>query len=521
MPSLRKGELLSEALSGYITSVSYIYGFYKELTPSILRLSSLSRGFKSNTDFSDQMTYCELGYGQGFTANLLAAANPEMEIYATDFNPAHAYNAQHFARIAQLSNAHFFDNSFAEFDARADLPQFNIIALHGIYSWIAKEHRQKIVHFIEKRLKPGGLVYISYNCLPGWAGAAPIRHLMRLYAEKSSGTLSQKIDSSLSFMERLREAGARYFKSTPGLNERIERLKKANRNYIAHEYLNSDWELFYHSDIASDLSQARLSYIGSANIFDHLDNINLTAEQQEILKDVVDPIMYETLRDYMVNQTFRKDVFARGAIPLSIHEAREEWLNSRFALATPAANVPMTLKVPLGELALDEGTYRPIISAFEDAEGGTCLRQIMSRKEIAGLDWSRLQRIVLTLVGAGYLQPCPSGTLDDAKRKESAQKFNSAVILQSRYSDDLKFLASPVTGGGIPVSLFSRLFLLALRENEKEPITFAWNILKQQDYKLVKDGKILPIEDGNFSFIEEKYESFQKSIPTLRRLGIV
>ncbi|MBP8937609.1 MAG: class I SAM-dependent methyltransferase [Agrobacterium sp.] len=155
--------------AGYVADLGYTYGFYRELTPAILKFASLTRGVKTAAD--TPVNYCELGCGQGFSANLLAAANPQIEFYATDFNPAHIAGAISLAETAGISNLHFFDDSFAEFEARADLPQFDIIALHGIYSWIAKEHRDTIVRFIDRKLKPGGLVYISYNCLPGWSGS--------------------------------------------------------------------------------------------------------------------------------------------------------------------------------------------------------------------------------------------------------------------------------------------------------------------------------------------------------------
>lgn len=466
------------------------------------------------------MTYCELGSGQGVTANLLAAANPEMEIYATDFNPKHAYNAQELARVSQLSNVHFFDNSFAEFEARNDLPQFNVIALHGIYTWVSQEHRQTIIRFIEKRLKPGGLVYISYNCLPGWAGISPIRHLIQMHAERGIGSLPEKIDAALAFIERFQETDARYFKSAPSAKERFERIKSMSRNYIAHEYLNKDWTLFYHSEIVADLSQAKLSYIGPANILDNVDSLNLTKLQIETLKEATDPVMYETLRDYMINQQFRKDVFARGAIPLSLQEARREWLDTSFTLVTHGNNVPMKLKVPLGEVALEEKVYRPIIDAFEEADGSASLGQAVRKKAISSLGWARLQQALLTLIGTGYLQPSPPVLVGDTKRRESARNFNNAVILQACHSDDLKYLASPITGGGVAVSRLSQLFLLAIRKNEKDPISFVWSILKQQNYKLSRDGNILDTDEENLSFVKEKYESFQKGLPTLQRLGL-
>src|SRR5690606_9249955 len=133
--------------------------------------------------------YCELGCGQGFSTNLLSAANPDIDFYATDFNPAQIAGAQALCEAAGTKNVRFFDDSFAELEARPDLPKFDVIALHGIYSWIAKEHRDTIVRFIDKRLKPGGLVYISYNCLPGWSGPAPLRQLLRMAGNAAPGTM--------------------------------------------------------------------------------------------------------------------------------------------------------------------------------------------------------------------------------------------------------------------------------------------------------------------------------------------
>lgn len=506
--------------SGYVTELSYTHGFYKELSPALLGFSALARGFRSSADLSDTTTYCELGSGQGLTATLLAAANPEMDVYATDFNPGHTYNARRLADAARLSNVHFFDDSFAEFDARQDLPQFDIIALHGIYSWIAREHRETIVRFIDRRLKPGGLVYISYNCLPGWAGPSPIQHLIRMQAEKSSGPILTRMNNALDFMEKFQESGARYFKVTPGVRERLQGLKGKNPNYLVHEYLNAEWKPFYHSDVVGDLSHARLSYVGSANILDHVDGLNLTDDQQALLKDAVDGVLRETLRDYIVNQQFRKDVFARGAVPLALHEAREEWLDTRFALLTPSDDVPMKVKGALGEATLQEKAYRPVIKAFETDEGSASLRQVVSDKAIASLGWNRLQRILLTLVGAGHLQPCPSGKLDEAGRRESTRGFNEAIIARARHSDEFRYLASPVTGGGVGVSRFSQLFLLALQEKEEDSVAFVWNILKRQNQKLTKDGKPLETDEENISALKEKHALFQKHLPTLKRLGI-
>lgn len=515
------GMTLSENWSsGYVTDISYTHGFYKEMSPAILQFSALERNVRSNIKGKDKITYCELGSGQGMTSNILAAANPNIEFYATDFNPAQIHNAQNIATDARLKNIHFSDDSFSDFEKRSDLPQFNIISLHGIYSWIAKEHRETIIRFIEKRLKPGGLVYISYNCLPGWAGPSPLRHLMRMQTERSVGTTLERINASITLLERFQEHNPRYYKTSHGIKERIQRLRSMSKNYIAHEYLNDEWALFYYSDVAEALSKARLSFVGSADILDHIDSIHLTAEQQAFIDEAPDDAMRETLRDYILNRQFRKDVFIRGAVSLSVSEAREEWLDTRFALLGNASDIPMKLKGALGEVTLQEAAYKPVIGAFEDAQGSVSLRQVVSNKAIASLGWNRLQRVLLMLVGSGYLQPCPNEGTNDTIRKDSSKNFNDVIIAKARYSGDLNFLASPVTGSGVPLNRFMQLFLLAIHEKSRNPVEYVWNILKLNNQKLMKEGKALDTDEENIASLQEKYLAFQKQMPALRRLGI-
>lgn len=467
------------------------------------------------------INYCELGCGQGFSANLIAAANPEIEVYATDFNPEQISGAQRLANAAGTPNVHFFDDSFAEFAARNDLPQFDIIALHGIYSWIAKEHRETIVQFIDTHLKPGGLVYVSYNCLPGWAGAAPLRQLMRLQATEGAGTASAKIDAAFALIEKLESNGARYFKAVPDAKKRFDNLKGMSRNYLAHEYFNANWTLFYHSDVAAEMARARLSYVASAHLLDHVDPINLTTDQQSILQETANTTTREVLRDYIVNQQFRRDIFARGAIPLSINETREKWLNSHFILTTPADAISMKMKAVLGEITLHEMTYIPLIKAFAAAAGAISLRQIVKTKSIADLGWQRLQQAITILVGAGHLQPCIGETMDEARRRKNAKALNNAIMERARYSADLKFLASPITGGAISADRFEQLFLLALDKKEKDPVSFVWRVLKEQNQKISTNGKILETDDENISEISRRYSLFEDRKNVLTWAGIL
>jgi len=190
---------MSDWTGGYVADIGYTHGYYVELNPLRIKLAFLKAGIA----LPHNLNACELGFGQGVSTNVHAAASGT-NWYGTDFNPAQAAYAQQLA-AASGAPAHLYDDAFAEFCNRPDLPQFDFIGLHGIWSWISDENRHLIIDFIRRKLKVGGVLYVSYNTQPGWAAMSPLRDLLVEHAElmgaQGSGILP-RIDASLNFAEK-------------------------------------------------------------------------------------------------------------------------------------------------------------------------------------------------------------------------------------------------------------------------------------------------------------------------------
>lgn len=504
--------------SGYVADISYTYGFYRELTPALLSFIATLKDRKA-PDPASPLTFCELGCGQGFSVNLLAAANPQITFHATDFNPVQIAGAQALAAEAGLTNAHFYDCAFADFAEQPGLPdRFDIIALHGIYSWISSENRAHIVDFIRRKLKLGGLVYISYNTLPGWAAVMPLRRFLVDHAERHTGPIASRVEQALSAADALMQAKAGYFAQNPNLAARFERMKPMSRNYLAHEYFNRDWTPFYFADVVAELDAAKLSFVGSAALLEHLDAIHFSPEQAAIYAAETDPVRREGLRDFLVNQQFRRDVFAKGGLPVSPRISRDTLLDTRFALSTPRDEVPLKVPGTLGEANLQPEVYTPLLDAL--AKGPVTLRQMLSDPAVAALGWAKLTQGLMVLTGMGHLQPCLPAK-DEQKRAQRTRAFNQAVMRRAEDSGDLQFLASPVTGGGLQIDRFEQLFLLGLLQKETDPALFAWRLLEAQGQRIIKNGQTLQTPEDNIAELQTRYTNFEKRVPVLRSLGII
>lgn len=509
--------------SGYVAELDYTHGYYRELAPGLLSLALLSRAQSHRA--GAPLRYLELGFGQGLSLNIHAAASAG-EFWGTDFNPGQVANARDLAD-ASGADLRLLDQSFAELAARDDLPEFDIIALHGIWSWISDENRRAIVNIARRRLAVGGLLYVSYNTTPGWSAAMPLRHLMTLHAELASGEaqgMIPRIDAAIGFAQQLVDNNAGYFRANPGVAPRLAKIKEQNRHYLAHEYFNADWEPMPFSDLAEALEDAKLSFAASASLLDHVDAINLPPALQKIVNGIAHPVLRESVRDYCVNQQFRRDVWVKGPRPLAPAEQLERLRALPFALTVRAEDVPLKVAGAAGEATLDESVYRPLLAALAaDSYAPKTLAQMQAQSGLNKLAPGQLVQALLLLTGAGHLHPVQAAAAIDAARARSA-RLNAHVLERAVYGGEIGFLASPVLGGAVAMGRFQQLFLRALARGLKTPAQWAadvWQAISAQGQRLVKDGKPLDSAEDNVAELTRQAEDFiDKRLPVLRALGV-
>jgi SAM-dependent methyltransferase len=483
---------------------------------------ALSRGQWANAPHRS-MTYCELGCGQGFTTNLLAAANPHIQFYANDFNPAHTAGARRLAKQAGLTNVNFYDDTFAEFLDRPHLPEsFDTIALHGVYSWVTAEVRDEIIAFIKRKLAPGGLVYVSYNALPGWAGFMPLRRLLVDHASTQGSHVSHRIDEALVFIRQMAKLDALYFKQNSKISERLDKMIPMSRNYLAHEYFNKEWTPFYFEDIVTALASAKLTFVGSSNLLDHYDEISLTPEQANFLAQEENLVRRESLRDFMTDEQFRTDIFVKGSRQHTFKSGAAVWLTTRFALTKHKQLISSKITGRRKGLELHPEIRDPILNAL--SKSPLSVRQLLGEPEVGTIGWERLTQALMLLVGAGHICPCLS-VEDEGIRAEACTAFNKAVCIHAEDNDDMHFLASPVSGSAIAASRYEQLFVSAIFEGHDSPdawANFAWNILKPQGHRVLKDGAISETAEADVVELLRIAEIFgEYLLPLLRYHSIV
>lgn len=512
---------MSDWTAGYVADIGYTFGYYRELNPLLIKLAFLNQGIV----FPECGTACELGFGQGLSTNLHAAASVT-EWYGTDFNPAQAGFAQELATVSGAS-ARLYDDAFADFAQRTELPDFDYIGLHGIWSWISDENRHVIVDFIRRKLKVGGVLYISYNTLPGWAAFAPMRHLMTEHADilgsEGRGIVSS-IDGALDFAEKLLATNPLFSRANPLVGERLQKMKGHNRHYLAHEYFNRDWHPMHFATMAEWLEGAKVQYACSSHYLDHIDAVNLSSEQQAFLNDIPDLMFRETVRDFMVNQQFRRDYWVKGVRKMSALEQAEALRSQKVMLTTHRPEVSLKVNGSLGEAEMSEGIYNPVLDILADHKPRTLAQIEQALNKTAGINFAQIVQVIMVLTGAGHVIAVqPDNVI--AKTRKQTERINTYLCRKARGSSDVEYLASPVSGGGYGVNRFQQLFLSCLAQGKTQPADwaqFVWQVLLNQNQKLMKEGKALETAEENLAELTAQAQVFaEKSLPTLRALQII
>ncbi len=504
---------------GYYAGLDYTFGYYHEMGPEHLRFTCLTAGV--HCEIPAAPTYLELGFGQGVSINLHAAGS-EGDFHGVDFNPAHVLHAEGLAERSGAAT-HLSDESFAAFAGRKDLPMFDVIALHGVWSWVSEQNRQVILELIRKKLRRGGVVYLSYNCMPGWASRSAVRHLLNLgrpAGGEIASTPEAEVDRARDFVRQVTAAGARFLADEPQAARHAAGLANHSRRYIAHEYFNADWHVPYFSEVAAEMAEARLTFVDSARLLDRIAEVNIAPDGVALLAGIKEPVLRESVRDYLVNQRFRPDIFVKGAIRLSRIEQGERLGAQAYVLICPLDEIDFRISGALAEATLPEALYRPVSETL--ASGAFKPKTGAALVEATGLPLDDVIAALTVLTGMGVVRPAREPT---PRTCTQCDGYNTLVLERALSGRQLKHMASPVTGGGILTTRSTQLFLNAWRHGARTPEGFAasvWAVFEKTNERATKDGKEVLSREENLAVLAEMAERFLGQIlPLYRTLGIL
>lgn len=506
---------MSHWSEGYLTDIDYINYYCRNLNPTQLTVPFLMH----NLAIPEIKTCCELGFGQGHSIVVHSQASTA-EWYGTDFLPNQVLKARKLNEFGGKNHAqpHLYDESFAEFCQRDDLPEFDMIVFHGIWSWISDENRQIIVDFIRRKLKVGGVVYASYNMFPAWAQILPLKHMLETQYKLTPKSLSveKRIHHSLKKVNEMVESSPVLKHNAPLLNMMLKKLDTQSPVYIAHEYLNEHLRPMYFNEIAQIFDQAKLTFACSSDYFEDIDSLILEDSQRAILQDIEDPVLRQTQKDIILMRQFRRDYWVKGAEKLSDADTIARWRNVRVILVNHPEKITYQHDGHR-KIVFDETQFKAVINIISDYK-------IHSVGELIDKLADKYPQInvintVAFLASKHDIEIAQSEEVIKAV-KQRCQDFNHAVLDKVFEPNAPKFLISPIVATGATFADGDLMFVKALAEKvpQNKQVEWVWQFMQQRQQKFYDENKQELNDEQSLQLLQRAFETIKPHQASIKAL---
>ncbi len=518
----------------YVQDVEFGSAYNPQQTPVLLAYVAARAGFEP-ADPSGRFTYCDLGCGNGITLNGLAAANPAARFIGVDFNPQHIAQARKLAHAAELDNVEFLEASFTELE-KLETPRFDFIAMNGIYSWLHPHIVETVIHFLSERLKPRGLFVVEYLTLPGAASVAPMWQLIRTLTRNVESQPVQRAAKGLELLVKLRQHSARYFVANPNQAGEVERMEKQGARddrffqWMAHNALAETWQPKYFTEVADELGGSGLVFAGSTQL--RLNDLELAIPSPmiEMFDDVRDGAEAELLKDFILNQHQRTDVFIKAAAPRAAAARRYLQNDVYLCPRTPTQDVARSLS-QLGRhvYVQNRELYTRQVEKLAEAEAPLSLGAVIADPETqeTGEDerWRALSRLIVT---GRYLlcaspQTCPTEAAPSG-RWTLPLEYNRIAVERAVQKTAPATLVSAATGGGCALLIGIEPLLLwaHVQEEAEKRADYVRAKLSEADRLIPFAGEMMSPDWITAAQIDEALHRFrERRWPLLQRLGVV
>jgi len=256
----------------------------------------------------------ELGAGDGGNIIPMAYANSGSTFVGIDLAPTPVEHGQNL--IAELGLLNIELRCGDVMDLPKDLGRFDYIIAHGLYSWVPKPVRDRVLAVCRNHLTPHGIAYVSYNTYPGCHIRQMVRGIMR-YHTRAIDDPRQRIDQARAIVKFVADG-----QTSPGAFGEVLREESRRSAYVEDEALLFHDDLaevsdpFWFHEFADHAGSHGLRFLAEADY--HMSDVqHLPDEVRETLEslrnDVVD---FEQYLDFIKCRRFRQSLLCRVEAPV-------------------------------------------------------------------------------------------------------------------------------------------------------------------------------------------------------------
>jgi SAM-dependent methyltransferase len=254
----------------------------------------------------------ELGCATGGNLIPMAEGLPGARFLGIDLSGPQVEAGNRLIARLGLGNVRLRQGDILELDPESDpdLTELDFIIAHGVYSWVPPPVQERLLQLARRLLAPNGILYVSYNVLPGWHLRGTLRDVL-LDACRNEREPHARLAAAQVALGRL----ARGLEGLPGaaavlLGEEVRRLRVAPASYLYFEYLAEHHSPVLFRDFVRSCASAGLRYLCDTQLHT-LFPASLGDSVETALQDLEDGVDVEQWLDFLGDRGFRQSLLIR------------------------------------------------------------------------------------------------------------------------------------------------------------------------------------------------------------------
>jgi len=290
------------------------YGSYPISASHPDRLFTVGKLFGLNPVPPENARILELGCAGGGNLLPIASQFPNASCVGIELSEVQCEAADTAIKFIGLQNIKIKQGSIA--DITPELGKFDYILCHGVFSWVPESVREAILRVSSENLSENGVVYISYNTMPGWYLRGMVRDMMLRHVDGIQDSAA-KIAQARAFLNFLRDSSKTHQSPYAAyLRAEAEFLDKQPDLYLFHDHLEEYNKPYFFQDFIRFASKFGLQFLGESNLATMWIG-NLASETSQKLASIQDGVVSGHYMDCIVGRSFRETLLVHSGVAIS------------------------------------------------------------------------------------------------------------------------------------------------------------------------------------------------------------
>jgi SAM-dependent methyltransferase len=249
----------------------------------------------------------EVGCNEGANLIPMAVSLPESSFVGCDLSSSAIATGQATIAAIGARNVELRCADLARLPAA--LGDFDYIVAHGVYSWVPAPVRDALLALAGARLAPGGVMFVSFNALPGCHARLAAWEMLHQHVDGIADP-RERLAAARTFARMVAEGGTPQHPADDALRAELRAIAERNDSQLFHDDLAVPNDPVYFRDFAAHAARHGLAYLAEAELHT-MSGAGISTEARQFLS-TLDPLAREQYLDFVRLRRFRQSLLRRA-----------------------------------------------------------------------------------------------------------------------------------------------------------------------------------------------------------------